>query len=93
MAATLIALGDLRAAEPVVHEWQFAEPNNAEMLQYVALLSRSAGAALIDVPEDTADDGRRLRLDGPATSMGVTAGKPRFAAGQRPADEVHSTQH
>jgi hypothetical protein len=91
MAATLIALGDLRAAEPVVHEWQLAEPNNAEMLQYTTLLNRPVGPALIDVSEDTADDGRRLRLDGPATSISVKAGKPRFAAGQRP-DEVRSTQ-
>jgi hypothetical protein len=87
MTVTLISLGDLSAAEPVLRHWQAAEPNSAEMQQYLTLFERTRGAELIEASDGSAeDDGRRLRLDVPAAAGASSPVRPSFGATLHPAN-------
>jgi len=61
LAITLMCGGQPAAAEPVLREWQRAEPNNGEVQKYLAAVTTQARAAEGQPTSDAAD--RRLRVD------------------------------
>jgi tetratricopeptide (TPR) repeat protein len=85
LSVTLISLGDLRSARPVVTAWVFAEPGSPEALQYQALCDSDGDAELIDLSEE--DSGpQHLRLDRTANAGALK--KPNFSQPTQPATTV-----
>jgi len=69
LSAALISAGRLEAAEPVVRQWQQAEPENHEMLTYLRLLEyrpRSSDGGPSD-GQAARERTRRRRFDSPAS--------------------------
>lgn len=64
LATTLLSNGQIEAAAPVLREWQQLDPNNPELLAYMAIVSPEGAASQ---PAGTArpdqTPGRRLRVD------------------------------
>jgi tetratricopeptide (TPR) repeat protein len=91
LSVTMIALGDLDHARPVLMDWRAVEPASAEVEQYLSLYSNAVtlgktGVEFIDLSED---DGRTLRVDAGFGSSDPGAGKPNYVHGPARTTQEH----